>query len=235
MFGLIKKIFFGECGSDSELQERRLAPERLKEVARAIECDVAVVRARDERLRLEREEKLRKEREERKLVLEDREDADTSDVRYSISRILDDSDSISRILDDSGRWSIVSNLAPDYEKYPPFGIMLARMVKDRCENKASLCYRRAGVSKQTYSRIISQPHSGVNKTIAMRLCIGLKLSFDEAKAFLATAGYAFSDAIYEDRVFSYCLQNAFYNILDVEQMIAEIERIQSRGSVKSQL
>lgn len=225
MFGLIKKIFFGECGSDSELQERRLAPERLKEVARAIECDVAVVRAREERLRLEREEKLRKEREERKLVLEDREDADTSDVRYSISRISGD----------SARWSIVSNLAPDYEKYPPFGIMLARMVKDRCENKASLCYRRAGVSKQTYSRIISQPHSGVNKTIAMRLCIGLKLSFDEAKAFLATAGYAFSDAIYEDRVFSYCLQNAFYNILDVEQMIAEIERIQSRGSVKSQL
>lgn len=225
MFGLIKKIFFGECGSDRERQERRLAPERIKEVARAIECDVAVVRAREERLRLEREEKLRKEREERKLVLEVREDADTSDVRYSISRILDD----------SGRWSIASNLAPDYEKSPPFGIMLARMVKDRCENKASLCYRRAGVSKQTYSRIISQPHSGVNKTIAMRLCIGLKLSFDEAKAFLATAGYAFSDAIYEDRVFSYCLQNAFYNILDVEQMIEEIDRIQSRGSVKSQL
>lgn len=225
MFGLIKKIFFGECGSDSELQERRLAPERLKEVARAIERDVAVVRAREERLRLEREEKLRKEREERKLVLEDREDADTSDVRYSISRISGD----------SGRWSIASNLAPDYEKYPPFGIMLARMVKDRCENKASLCYRRAGVSKQTYSRIISNPYSGVNKMIAMRLCIGLKLSFDEAKAFLATAGYAFSDAIYEDRVFSYCLQNAFYNILDVEQMIAEIDRIQSRGSVKSQL
>lgn len=225
MFGLIKKIFFGECGSDSERQERRLALERIKEVARAIECDVAVVRAREERLRLEREEKLRKEREERKLVLEDREDADTSDVRYSISRISGD----------SGRWSIASSLVPDYEKYPPFGIILARMVKDRCENKASLCYRRAGVSKQTYSRIISQPHSGVNKTIAMRLCIGLKLSFDEAKAFLATAGYAFSDAIYEDRVFSYCLQNAFYNILDVEQMIAEIERIQSRGSVKSQL
>ena len=225
MFGLIKKIFFGECGSDSELQERRLAPERIKEVARAIECDVAVVRAREERLRLEREEKLRKEREERKLVLEDREDADTSDVRYSISRISGD----------SSRFSLVSSLVPDYEKYPPFGIMLARMVKDRCENKASLCYRRAGVSKQTYSRIISQPHSGVNKMIAMRLCIGLKLSFDEAKAFLATAGYAFSDAIYEDRVFSYCLQNAFYNILDVEQMIAEIERIQSRGSVKSQL
>lgn len=225
MFGLIKKIFFGECGSDRERQERRLAPERIKEVARAIECDVAVVRAREERLRLEREEKLRKEREERKLVLEDREDADTSDVRYSISRISGD----------SSRFSIVTSLAPDYEKYPPFGIMLARMVKDRCENKASLCYRRAGVSKQTYSRIISQPHSGVNKTIAMRLCIGLKLSFDEAKAFLATAGYAFSDAIYEDRVFSYCLQNAFYNILDVEQMIAEIDRIQSRGSVKSQL
>lgn len=225
MFGLIKKIFFGECGSDSELQERRLALERIKEVARAIECDVAVVRAREERLRLEREEKLRKEREERKLVLEDREDADTSDVRYSISRILDD----------SGRWSIASNLAPDYEKSPQFGILLVRMVKERCGDRASLCYRRAGVSKQTYSRIISQPHSGVNKTIAMRLCIGLKLSFDEAKAFLATAGYAFSDAIYEDRVFSYCLQNAFYNILDVEQMIAEIERIQSRGSVKSQL
>lgn len=225
MFGLIKKIFFGECGSDSELQERRLAPERLKEVARAIECDVAVVRAREERLRLEREEKLRKEREERKLVLEDREDADTSDVRYSISRISGD----------SGRWSIASSLAPDYEKYPPFGIMLARMVKDRCENKASLCYRRAGVSKQTYSRIISQPHSGVNKTIAMRLCIGLRLPIEEAKRLLAAAGYTFSEAIYEDRIFSYCLQNAFYNILDVEQMIAEIERIQSRGSVKSQL
>lgn len=222
MFGLIKKIFFGECGSDSELQERRLALEMLKEVARAIECDVAVVRAREERLRLEREEKLRKEREERKLVLEDREDADTSDVRYSISRIWGD----------SSRLSIVSSLVPDYEKYPPFGIMLARMVKDRCENKASLCYRRAGVSKQTYSRIISNPYSGVNKTIAMRLCIGLRLPIEEAKRLLAAAGYTFSEAIYEDRIFSYCLQNAIYNILDVELMLQEGERILLSKGIK---
>lgn len=65
MFGLIKKIFFGECGSDSELQERRLAPERLKEVARAIECDVAVVRAREERLIYQTTPKQRQKRRSR--------------------------------------------------------------------------------------------------------------------------------------------------------------------------
>jgi hypothetical protein len=58
------------------------------------------------------------------------------------------------------------------------------------------------------------------KITAMRLCIGLQLTFDESTDFLKTEGYAFSDSLPLDAIFTYCNKNRFWNIFDVNRLIA---------------
>ena len=111
---------------------------------------------------------------------------------------------------------IVDN--PKYEK--SFALELRTYVRTRCNGIAPMAYKRAGISRQAYSRIISSAYSRVDKTTAMRFCIGLQLSFDEATDFLKAAGYAFSDSLPLDAIFMYCIKNRFWNILDVNRLIA---------------
>lgn len=82
-----------------------------------------------------------------------------------------------------------------------------------------MAYKRAGISHQSYSRIISSAHSGIDKITAMRLCIGLQLTWGESVALLKAAGYAFSESIPMDCIFSHCIQNGIWNIFDVSRIV----------------
>lgn len=207
MIGWIEEVFgIGEVAR-RELYGERLSPSELKAAAEVIRRDVLAIQAR---LCREREELERRRREEeaQKRAEQEKTNSKVNEVRFSLKNV-----------HDNIRYSVSSMLAPDYNSHPPFGILLARLVKDKYGDKASTCYKRAGISKQTYSRIISNPFSGVNKMTAMQLCIGLRLSYQEAVRLLASAGYTFSEAILGDRVFAYCLQNSVYNIFDVKEML----------------
>jgi len=99
------------------------------------------------------------------------------------------------------------------------GRLLVKYVNERCEGHASWCYQRAGVSRQLYSQIISNPDKHVFKRTVMQLSLGLKLNKGEADAFLAAAGYAFSPSSYEDQVFASCLSCGVYSLFDVNELL----------------
>jgi len=99
------------------------------------------------------------------------------------------------------------------------GRLLVKYVNERCEGRASWCYQRAGVSRQLYSQIISNPDKHVFKRTVMQLSLGLKLNKGEADAFLAAAGYAFSPSSYEDQVFASCLSCGVYSLFDVNELL----------------
>jgi len=101
------------------------------------------------------------------------------------------------------------------------GKMLVEFVNEKCEGHASWCYRRAGVSRQLYSQIISNPDKHVTKRTVMQLAVGLKLSRAEADKFLAAAGYAFCPTSYEDQVFALCLANRVYNLFDINDLLTK--------------
>lgn len=100
-----------------------------------------------------------------------------------------------------------------------FSARLLTYVNEKCDGKGVLAYRRAGVKKQIYSRIISSDMAGAKKQTVMQFCIGLKLSVVEAERLMKSAGYAFSGSIPLDRAFTYCLENEIYNIRDVEAIL----------------
>lgn len=111
---------------------------------------------------------------------------------------------------------------PQRDARKTFAKALAEYVAIKCEGSAPVAYKRAGISRQVYSRIVSSPFANVDKLTAMRFCIGLQLTEKEASAFLKTAGYAFSDAMPVDVVFSYCIRNRIFNIFDVNRLLDEM-------------
>ena len=99
-----------------------------------------------------------------------------------------------------------------------FSARLLTYVNEKYAGVAPTAYKRAGVSRQIYSRIVSKDNSMVDKRTAMLFCIGLQLSMDEAHLLMKSAGYAFSDTIPEDVVFSYCIEKQIWNLYDINEV-----------------
>jgi hypothetical protein len=100
-----------------------------------------------------------------------------------------------------------------------FSARLLTYVNEKCAGRAPMAYKRAGVSRQVYSRIVASNDAKVDKRTTMLFCIGLQLSIDEAELLMKSAGYAFSDTIPEDMVFRYCIQNKIWNLDDVNEIL----------------
>ncbi len=120
-------------------------------------------------------------------------------------------------------------VAPPSRKMPPdlhaavlsFPARLLTYVNEKCGGAAPMAYKRAGVSRQIYSRIVSRDDSTVDKRTAMLFCVGLQLEMKEAELLMKSAGYAFSGTLPEDRVFSYCIEKKIWNLLDINDILVE--------------
>lgn len=106
------------------------------------------------------------------------------------------------------------------ESAQTFSQRLMDVIAVHCGGVASECYGRAGVRRQTFSKIMSQGGEHVSKRIALQLCIGAKASVDEAEEILKSAGYSFRASSYEDAVFKWCLQNKKFDMLHVNALLA---------------
>jgi len=116
---------------------------------------------------------------------------------------------------------------PGFDRRPPnlkahelsFSARLLKLVKERCGGKAPMAYKRAGIDRKLYSKIVSDDRSQVSKQTALQLAIGLQLDRQTADEFLKTAGYSFSPTIPIDCVFAYCIGHGIWNILDVNDIL----------------
>ncbi len=116
-----------------------------------------------------------------------------------------------------------------------FSARLLTYVNEKCGGVAPVAYKRAGVSRQVYSRIVSFDDSSVDKQTAMLFCIGLQLTMSEAELLLKSAGYAFSDTIPADMLFSYCIKQKIWNLKDVNALFVKCKLrpvTRSRNSYK---
>ncbi len=104
-----------------------------------------------------------------------------------------------------------------------FPARLLTLVKEKCGGKAPVAYKRSGVSRQTYSNIVSYDDSEVSKRTAMLFCIGLQLTMGESELLMKSAGYAFSNTLPEDRVFTWCIENGVWNLEDIDGILAECD------------
>jgi len=82
-------------------------------------------------------------------------------------------------------------------------------------------YKRAIVTKQLFSKIKKDPNYHPDKSTAMRLCVGAKLSMNETKDLLARAGYALSPCDKTDIIFSYFIEHCIYDMIEIDITLEE--------------
>ena len=80
-------------------------------------------------------------------------------------------------------------------------------------------YRKIDMKADTFAKILSGRYGMVKKENVMRLCVGLKLTLEEAEEFMASAGYLFSKGIMRDVVVRACLS---YRIYEPDAIDAEL-------------
>lgn len=97
-----------------------------------------------------------------------------------------------------------------------------RLVERKCDGRAAMCYKRAGLSRQVYSYIINNPSVRPARETVLRLAIGLQLSYEEAASFMGSAGYAFCPSDEMDVAFVACFKQGVYSIFDINELLVSI-------------
>lgn len=89
--------------------------------------------------------------------------------------------------------------------------------------KDSDVYKRAIISKQTFSKIRSNSNYQPDKDTAIKMCIGLELSLDETDDLLRLAGHALSPSIKRDLVVQYFIKHKIYNIMSINDALHDMD------------
>ena len=82
-------------------------------------------------------------------------------------------------------------------------------------------YKRALITKQLFSKIKLNPQYHPDKATAMRLCVGARLNLDETKDLLARAGYALSPCDKRDVIFSFFIEHAVFDMIEIDIALEE--------------
>ena len=103
-----------------------------------------------------------------------------------------------------------------------FSDMLIRLI-DESGLKDPVVYKKANVTKQTFSKIRNSNKYTPSKQTALAFAIALELSLDETKDLLLKAGYALSTSNRFDVIVSYFLENESYNIFEINEVLFEYD------------
>jgi len=103
-----------------------------------------------------------------------------------------------------------------------FSQMLLRLIDER-GLKDPKVYRKANVTKQTFSKIRNRKDYKPSKATVIAFAIALELSLDETKDLLLKAGYALSNSSRFDVIVTYFLVNESYNIYEVNEVLFEYD------------
>lgn len=83
-------------------------------------------------------------------------------------------------------------------------------------------YKKAELSRQTFSKIRSDVNYHPDKDTVIRFCLGLKLDLEDSLDFLAKAGYTLSNAIKRDLIFKYILEKKIYDVMIIDSVLLEM-------------
>lgn len=76
--------------------------------------------------------------------------------------------------------------------------------------KDSEIYKKAGISRQLFSKIRSADSYHPKKETVFSLCLALGLNEETARVLLCLAGFSFSSAFSLDNIVLFCLKNHLY-------------------------
>ncbi len=113
---------------------------------------------------------------------------------------------------------------PDYllQSESTFTEYLILLLRERT-GKDSEVYKRAEVSKQLFSKILSNPYYQPKKNTAIQLAIGLQLDIGKTQKLLEKAGYALTRSSKADLIVQYCIERKIYSVALINLALHEHE------------
>ena len=101
-----------------------------------------------------------------------------------------------------------------------FSEFLLDLLKER-SGKDSEVYKRAEISKQLFSKIMSNKHYQPTKDTAIQLAIGLQLDLNQTQKLLEKAGYALTRSSKADLVVQYCIEKKIYSVTFINEALSD--------------
>ena len=95
---------------------------------------------------------------------------------------------------------------------------LQQMIAEKQLENATI-YKRAGIDKKFFSKIISTKNYVPKKQTVMALGLALELPLTEYERFLASAGYAFMPSSKFDLIIKFCVLHQIYNLMTVDVIL----------------
>lgn len=86
---------------------------------------------------------------------------------------------------------------------------------DDSGKKDSEIYKRAGLTKQHFSKIRNNPNYKPTKATAISLALALELDLDTTKDLIGRAGYALTNSSKFDLIIQYHIENRKYNVVEI--------------------
>ena len=91
--------------------------------------------------------------------------------------------------------------------------------------KNSEVYKRAGISKQLFSKIISNPHYQPTKPTAIALAIGLELDYEGTQDLIGHAGFTLTNSSKFDLIIRYAIEHKIYNVVEIDLILFKYDQL----------
>ena len=101
-----------------------------------------------------------------------------------------------------------------------FSEFLLDLLKER-SGKDSEVYKRAEISKQLFSKILSNKDYKPTKDTAIQLAIGLQLDINQTQKLLEKAGYALTRSSKADLVVQYYIEKKVYSVTFINEALSD--------------
>ena len=101
-----------------------------------------------------------------------------------------------------------------------FSEFLLDLLRER-EGKDSEVYKRAEISKQLFSKILSTKSYQPTKSTAIQLAIGLQLDLNQTQKLLEKAGYALTRSSKADLVVQYYIERKVYSVTFINEALSD--------------